>query len=170
MKGYHAIVVGSILILICGCIGSGDTFDKDGALEFSLKVVETYFDNDMGQFLSYLADEVYTLEGEGPSSKKEVENAFSEKEYVADESYANWTMEEYMNIYEPRVMDFDEIRDEFPESESEIKDLGWKFDDDDYLFIGFETKNGDEGPLWDDPLIFAVTHESGEWKFKAFSG
>ena len=167
-----------VLMTIClipGCIkkdeGAGD-FTKEEALEFSLQVVETYFTNDMDEFKSYLDDEIFTLEGDGPLSRSEVILILDENDYVADEEYTDHTYQEYLDTYEPYVMDVDEVSQEFEGLVDNMKEIGWDFDDDDYIFMGWETKSGDEedGFLWDDPLAFGVTHEDGKWAFKAFSG
>ena len=161
----------SAMVLMCGCLGgedeNGGSYDREGALDFSLKVVGTYFDNDKEAFLSYLADEVYSLEEGESYAKSEVEEFLAEEDYIAGEEFAQYSMEEYLDTYDPRVMDHEETESEYPEVVSALKDSGWEFDEDDYIFIGYETKSGDEGPLWDDPLVFGVTHETGEWRLKA---
>ncbi len=175
MKKEVLIGVLVIICLIPGCIKKDDgaeQFDEDGALEFGLKIVETYFTNDMEEFKSYLDDEIFTLEGDGPFSRSEVISFLDEDDYVADEEYPEHTYQEYLDTYKPYVMDVDEVDLEFEGLVGEMKEIGWDFDDDDYIFMGWETSSGDEedGFLWDDPLAFGITHEDGKWAFKAFSG
>ena len=171
IKKAAAFAALSAMILMCGCLGgedeNGGSSDKEGALDFSLKVVGTYFDNDNEAFFSYLADEIYSLEEGESYAKSEVEEMLAEEEFIAGEEFVEYSMEEYLNTYDPRVMDHEEAQYEFPEEVSALKDSGWEFDEDDYIFIGYETKSGEEGPLWDDMLVFGVTHESGEGKLKA---
>jgi len=169
--GYGALLIMLCTVSICGCMGGGeDDLTKEGALEFGLKVVKTFFNNDMEKFISYLDDELVTLEGEGPISKQEARNFLEENGYVADEEFTLHTFDEYMETYDPKVMDADEVNAEWPELAGDMKALGWDFDGNDYIFIGYETKSGDEGFLWDDPLVFGITSEGGHWSFKAFSG
>ena len=172
MRKILLIAVATFSLIACGCIEgeNNESFDREGALEFSLKVVRTYFDNDMEGFISYLADELYSLEGDGPISKDELAPSISAEDHVVDEDYTMYSMEEYTEVYDPRVMDVEEVESEYPGIVSSMESLGWDYGEDDYLFIGWETKSGEEGPLWDDPLSFVVSHESGEWRFKAFSG
>jgi hypothetical protein len=168
--GFSVMVV--MTLSLSGCLGGGseseEKFDKAGALEFSLKVVKTYFDNDMDEFVSYLDDEVYSLEGEGPIAKKDAEDILREDDYVADEDYPTHTYQEYLDTYDPKVLDSKEVTTEHSELIGEMKALGWDYGSDDYLFMGFETKPGKEEFLWDDPLVFVVTCEDGKWAFKAF--
>ncbi|MGA1822582.1 MAG: hypothetical protein ACMUIG_08640 [Thermoplasmatota archaeon] len=176
MKGeIISVAVLSLILIVCGCTSSStsdddQTFDEESAMEFSLVIVQTYFDNDMDEFLSFMADTVYTLEAEGPYTKSFLQENYADNEYVVDEDFADFTMEQYLETYEPRILDHVDVEDEFPGMIQDLKDLGWDYNDDDYLFLGHETKTEDESPLWEDPLIFVISHESGVWRFKAFSG
>jgi hypothetical protein len=77
-------------------------------------------------------------------------------------------MDDYLEVYDPRVLGFDEYMKEYPETA--IPDVGgWSPSEDDFLFVGFEAKPGREGFLWEDLLIFMVTNQSGGWEFIAFS-
>ncbi|MFO8051782.1 MAG: hypothetical protein R6V01_08820 [Thermoplasmatota archaeon] len=172
--GLIATAVLLTAVTFSGCLGEEDNgtnseFNKEGALEFSLKVVGTYFDNQKEEFYSCLGEELYSLEGGQPVSKEDVVGSFDENEYLIDEVYTEHTFEEYMETYEPRVLDQEEIVSEYPEFK-DIEFSGWEPDDDDYLFIGYETKAGKEGFLWEDPLVFMVTFEKGYWTVKAFGG
>jgi len=171
------IVVGVIVITgtIVGlyfALSEGEDFTKEGALKFGLKIVKTYFDNDIAEFKSYLDDEIFCLDGDGPISRAEVIADLDVSGYVVNEDYTEHTYQEYLDTYDPYVMDIDEIKAEFNELVELMISKGWDFDDDDYIFMGWKTKSGnqDDGFLWDDPLAFGITHEGGEWAFKAFSG
>lgn len=143
---------------------------KEEALAFSLRVVETYLTGNYSAFRAVLADQVYTLEGDGPIDPAEVDAwAKEEPSFPDGRDYTHYTMEQYMDTYQPRVVTFDEARAEHPSFNETTWD-GWVPDGDDYIFLGAETKPGREGFLWDDLLAFAATKESGEWRFKAFSG
>jgi len=171
MRAWIPIVALVMIAAGCGCLGGSEkSFDKAGALEFGLKIVKMYFDNDKDGFASLLAKEIYSLEGDGPYGREDVKQDILSEEYLADEDYPDHTMEEYLDVYDPYVLDSAEAEREYPEVIALVRTLGWEFDGNDHLFMGFETKPGKDEFLSDDPLVFAVTCEDDRWEFKAFSG
>ena len=60
-----------------------------------MKVLKTYFDNDFTTFTSYFAQTLYTLEGEGPIPRTEAKKMFKDKEYLVDEDYTVYSIDEY---------------------------------------------------------------------------
>jgi hypothetical protein len=141
---------------------------EDAALDFSLAVVETYFTGDADKFCSYLADTLYTLEGEGPFTKEEAISIIKEdKPFPFGKDYSEFTMEDYLENYRPKIMDYREYSKEYPELSSLSID-GWKPDADDFLFLGYEVKRGKEGFMWDDLLGFMVTYQNKKWEFIVF--
>ena len=172
------LAVFAVLFILCfipGCLDNGgngdDDPEKEAALEFGLKVVQTYFSNDMEKFKSYLDDEVFILDGDGPFSRADAISFLDDADHVASEDYLDHNYQEYLETYDPFVLNVDEVEDEFEGMVDIMIALGWDYDHDDYLFIGFETRSGNEedGFLWDIPLIFGITNEDGYWTFKAFS-
>ena len=144
---------------------------EDAALDFSLAVVETYFTGDADKFCSFLADTFYTLEGEGPITKEEAISIIKEdKPFPFGEDYSEFTMEDYLETYRPKIMDYGEYTKEYPEELSSLSIDGWKPDADDFLFLGHEVKTGKEGFMWDDLLVFMVTYQNKKWEFIASSG
>lgn len=166
-----------VVALAAGCMeerpppGGASLPDPEAeALDFSLQVVETYFTQDYAAFRTMLAPAIYTLEGEGPMTPEDVDAWHArEPPWPAGRDYSGHSMEEYLEVYAPRVLTIEAAQAEHPEFAQMSWD-GWEPDEDDYVFIGWETKPDQEPFLWDDLLAFAVTHESGEWRFKAFSG
>ena len=143
---------------------------EDAALDFSLAVVETYLTGDADKFCSFLADTLYTLEGEGPITKEEAISAIKEdKPFPFGNDYSEFTMEDYLENYRPKIMDYGEYTKEYPELSSLSID-GWKPDADDFLFLGHEVKTGKEGFMWEDLLGFMVTYQNKKWEFIAFPG
>ena len=142
---------------------------KEGALEFSLLLVETYFTGDEDRFCSHLADTLYTIEGEGSFTKEDTISAIKEdKPFPFGRDYSEFTMEHYLENYHPEIMDYEDYS-EYPEL-SGLSIDGWEPDADDFLFLGYEVKLGKEGFMWDDLLVFMVTYQNGKWKYIAFSG
>lgn len=139
------------------------------ALAFSLRVVETYFTGDYSAFRGMLAERVYTLEGEGPYTREDVDAFQRGKPHPSGRDYRNVTLRQYLDAYAPEALTFDEVRAQYPEVGGTTWE-GWTPGPDDYVFLGAKTKEGREPFLWDDLLAFAVSRGSGEWRFKAFSG
>lgn len=143
---------------------------KAEALEFSLGIVQTYLAQDYATFRGALAERIFTLDGEGPYTREDIDSWFAEaRPFPAGRDYSAHSLEEYLDVYAPRMMTFDEAREEHPEL-AQITWEGWTPDKDDQIFLGWETKPGKEPFMWDDLLAFVVTKELGEWRFKAFSG
>ena len=74
---------------------------------------------------------------------------------------------EYLAQYQPQILSYQEAILQFPQFEN-IQIANWTYDDDDYLFLGWNTDTGNNGFIWDDLLVFIVTKESGTWKVIAF--
>jgi len=150
----------------------GERGTKEGALEFSLALVETYFTGDEDKFCSHLADTLYIVgEGAGRITKEEAISIIKEdKPFPFGEDYSEFTIDDYLENYSPKIMDYEEYSKEewavfrlFPID-------GWTPDADDFLFIGYEVKPGKEGFMWDNLLVFMVTYQNEKWEFIAFSG
>lgn len=155
----------------------GETGTKEGALEFSLAHVETYFTGDEDKYFSHLADTIYNF-GEGPSSftKEEIISARKKaKSFTCGYDYSEFTMDDYLENYSTKIMDYEEYynNDELGIKEEWDRFLpfdGWTPDADDFLFLGFEVKTGKEEFMWDDLLVFMVTYQNKKWEIIAFGG
>ena len=162
-----------ILIPISGCTtnggGGAKIGTKDGALDFSLKIIESYIDGDVDAYISYCADNLYCLDGDGPLSMDEWEPILREDEpFPAGRDYSDYTMEDFFAAYEYGIYDYAQYRVEFDFVE-ELDFEDWTPDEDDFLFLANE-KEEDEGFIWDDLLVFMVTCEKGHWELNALSG
>ena len=143
---------------------------KEGALTFSLKIVETYIEGDADRFCSYLADYIYTLEGEGPIEKIELCEYLSEESpFPVGHDYSQYTMDDYLDNYNPYIMDYEEYSEVYP-SISNLNIDGWTPDADDFLFIGWELQRDKEDFMWEDLLAYMVTYQNDEWELIALSG
>ena len=143
---------------------------KEGALIFSLKIVETYIEGDADRYCSYLADYIYSLEGEGPIEKIELCEYLSEESpFPFGHDYSQYTMDDYLDNYNPYIMDYEEYSEVYP-SISNLNIDGWTPDADDFLFIGWELQRDREDFMWDDLLAYMVTYQNDEWELIALSG
>lgn len=149
----------------------GETGTKEGALEFSLAHVETYFTGDEDKYCSHLADTIYNL-GEGQSSftKEEVISFIKEiKPFPFGYDYSEFTMDDYLENYSTKIMDYEEYYKE--EWDRGFPIDGWTPDADDFLFLGYEVKPGKEGfIIFNQIFIFMVTYQNEKWEFITFIG
>ena len=150
----------------------GETGTKEGALEFSLLLMETYFTGDEDKYCSHLADTIYNL-GEGLKrsfTKEEVISAIKEeKPFPYGYDYSEFTMDDYLENYSTKIMDYEEYSKE--EWDSVFPIDGWTPDADDFLFLGFEVKPGKEGfIIFDNIFGFMVTYQNEKWEFISFPG
>lgn len=170
MREVLAAGVCALLLFFSGCVSVNEEQVKEEALDFSLEIVGTYLTGDVDRFCSFFTDPLYTLEDEGPFSRSEViRDLKARTPFPAGYDYSGYTMEDYLEVYEPRVLEFDEYMKEYPGLET-LEVGGWSPGEDDFLFVGSKTRPGREGFLWDDLLIFMVTDRSGEWELIALSG
>ena len=155
------------LSVVAGCGSDSPTdspTDREEALDFSLRVVETFVEADLATFESFLADTLYILEAHEPSiavDELDLDGLFAELERELE----GFTMEDYHARYAPRVLDY-----------AEYSQLGvgddltyWSLTPDDFLFVGSELKPGQEEFILDDLLVFVVTKHSGRWIVRAMS-
>ena len=149
--------------------------EKEEALEFALSMVETYFTKDCDAFYDKLSNPLHTLEEDIDIIKtNEIRNLFCEPaSQETPDTYTflgmtgNYTFQEYLNIYDHRVLSKTEYEQEFPSFKNLInfnKEIG------NYLFVGWETKPNQEGFMWDDYLAFMVRRINGQWKISALLG
>ena len=149
-----------------------ETGTKEGALEFSLAHVETYFTGDEDKYCSHLADTIYNL-GEGLKrsfTKEEVIRAIKEeKPFPYGYDYSEFTMDDYLENYSTKIMDYEEYSKE--EWGSVFPIDGWTPDADDFLFLGSEVKPGKEGFIIShDIFAFMVTYQNEKWEIILLNG
>lgn len=135
---------------------------KSGALDFSLKVVRSFIENDTTVFKTFFADTVYFLESHEeprPTSSIPITELFSQFDY------SDYTMDDFNNNYSSQILKYNGYKNEKWVTTLEY----WHPDSEDYLFIAPFIEGGNNF-MWDDLLIFVVTKRSGEWKIRAFAG
>lgn len=142
---------------------------KEEALNFSLQIVNTYFTKDYLAFISFLTPKTYTLEGEGPFDKQFVTAKLQEEPFPFGRDYSEYTLSDYLENYNPKILSFEEYALIYPHI-ANLNIDGWSPNEDDFLFVGYETKPGKSEFMWDDLLVFMVTCENNEWRLIAFSG
>jgi hypothetical protein len=148
-----------------------ETGTKEGALEFSLAHVETYFTGDEDKFCSHLADTIYFVEEGGVSiTKEEVISMFKEnKPFTYGYDFSEFTMDDYLENYSTKIMDYEEYSKE--EWDSVFPIDGWTPDADDFFFIGLEVKPGKEGFIIPFELLrFMVTYQNEKWEIILLDG
>ncbi len=149
--------------------GSAARHSKVAALAFAETVVQTYLDGDHERFRSYLADTLYTLEGEGPFEAATLDLG---DPFPFGKDYSTNSMAEVKAAHPFAIYSHDELS-AFP-GLTELTVGGWRPDADDYLFVGIR-ENDRGGPvtpeiIWDDLMVFMVTYQNGRWELICFSG
>jgi hypothetical protein len=160
----------SILFFSITPIFPDEDYIKEQGLRFCLDVIETYLTGDLEKYCTYLADYIYSLDGAGPLSRETVFDIFSNDDpFPGGNDYSIYSITDYLETYEPVILKFKEYIEEYP-SLLNLDIDGWSPDEDDFLFIGYRVKTGQEAFLWDDLLVFMVTHSYGVWMIIAISG
>lgn len=158
------------------CVGEGEEGDGDElnlsgdklqAKEFSLQIVKTYSDDDCDAFYDALLDTIYLLDGDGPVEKssetKEILCNSHSKAFREERTY-----QDYLDLYEIEILEKAEYDVDYPEIESLQV---FETTSDDYLFIGWETKDSQqENFVWGDMFFFMVRKTGDGWRISALSG
>ncbi len=152
-----------VLISLTACsknnpVKTEPTTLKDEAKSFALDVVKSYISNDTLTFKSYLGDTLYSLEAGDkpiPVDSISVSDLFSRFDYSA------YSMNDYLDVYEPIIMDYDAYSKVNPGWLDQF--IYWHPDNQDFLFFGSREKQGKQGFMWDDLLGFMVSKRSGHW-------
>lgn len=163
-KKTKQIILISLALLILGCSKDNPVQPKEidlktEALEFGLKVVETYFEKDTTTYKSFFTDTLYFLESwEKPMAVSEIN--FTQW-FSGLFDYSQYTMDDYNDTYSPLVYEYTIYKDL-------IGTLTyWQPDSEDFLFIGSMVKEGKTEFMWDDLLGFMISKRTGEWKIRA---
>ena len=167
MKARTLILITFIIGLIFwGCDNSTKPKEesdlKSEALDFSLKVIKSYIENDTTAYKTFLSDTLYLMESSEepiPTSSISVTEIFSKFDY------SNYTMGDFNNNYSSEIFEYNEYKNQEWVTSLEY----WHPDSEDYLFITTFIE-GSENFMWRDLRIYVVTKRSGEWKIRAITG
>ena len=134
------------------------------ALEFSLGLVETFFDNSEESFeewRSFWADPIHLI-FQGTSLPLAAFNYDGSHPFGRD--YTDYDLDDYLSVYSPRAVHWPALVEEYPELEESLNTL-LSVGADDWVFLGSEIQEGEQGFLWEDYLVFGVTYsEEKGWK------
>lgn len=147
---------------------SSTKLDKQ-ALDFSLKMVKHYFEEDCEAAYAMMADSMLTIDGDGVFAKaplkerlcKGIKKAIRDK----DKSY-----QDYLNTYNPSVLDSKALQEKFPKLN--YPDYYTPLPNDRF-FLGFEFKEGvskDKNFIWDDLFFFVIRKTGNQWKMIGVEG
>lgn len=151
-------------MLISGCTSDKNNQDvKEDALEFSLKIIETYLTGNSDKYLSYHTNVVYLLGQNRSLNREELNQTVNSQTFPHGEDYSDYTMDDYLETYDQEIMDYKEYISEYPSIKNVSID-GWSPNEDDYIFFGYEVKPEKEGFMWDDLLTFMVSNQGGSWE------
>ena len=172
MRKIYLLLLGLVFLSACfqqsypqqPIIIDPDLSEKEVALAFSLRIVESYFDRDCDFFYDSIGDVIYTFDNREVHSKDEID-----KEDLCGSLDSavrgDYTYEDYLNFYNYVVLDKEEYEREYPQ----VGDLQFTPDAVDYLFVGSEAK-GDLKFIWDDMYAFTVANTKDGWRITGVSG
>ena len=135
-------------------------------LEFALSIVESFFNNDCRTFYDTLTNPFYSLGADIEIFKhpEMVSGACDSNFYDT----GNRTFQDYLDTYEPRILNYAEYYSESPGLFDFLTKLN--AGENDYLFIGRETKPGQEDFISEELALFMVRRINGKWKISALLG
>lgn len=141
---------------------------KMEAKEFSMFIINTYFEEDCDEFFGYLSDSIMIMDGDGIFATKGHNEKLcsSVKKAIRDKEK---TIDNYVQTYKIEMLNREELELKF---KAKLPDY-YITTDFDYFFLGFELKEGVEKSnpfIWDDMFMFMVRKENNIWKLKGISG
>jgi hypothetical protein len=166
MKHIFIFLIATLAILSCSDsdnpIKSGEDNIIEEAQDFSLKVLDCYFTQDTLTFSNYLNDDIYIIDPNQPPYKKD---EFIVSHYLSAYDYSNYSLADYKETYFYEIVSYDQYYEKYGSWFDMLK--YWSPKEDDYLFEGYQIKEGKQPFMNVRVLFFFVTKSSGEWKIRA---
>ncbi|MFV0346758.1 MAG: hypothetical protein ACK5IQ_11010 [Bacteroidales bacterium] len=141
---------------------------RQEAREFSLSVVQTYFDEDFNKYWSFVSDTIIILPANKVIPIADMKDALcsSLKRAIRNKDK---TFQDYLDSYKVEILTKEELEDMFgkPIPESAMSS------DSDFFFMGNNAKESIasfEDFIWDDFFLFLVRKVDGKWFLKGFAG
>ncbi len=131
--------------------------DKDLALNFALSFINSSMSDDLPSFYNNLDQTVYSLHTGTGGSKFRVK--------PPENYYTNYSLADYTAKYQHKIYSYNEYSKLFPHWVSHNRQ--WSPDRNTYLFFGSAVKDGKEGFITDDILVFMCKEINNEWKIVA---
>ncbi len=172
---YYLMLLGLFGMLFFGACSSSkkvvkNTSDlRQEAKDFSLNIIESYFNSDCEKLYDSLSDSILLMDGDGIIAKNDVKEKSCKSVRKAIYNKEK-TFQDYLNDYTIEVLT----------SKEAIESLHGKklpdyyiTTDLDYFFLGGKLKEGKQRSdnwIWNDMFIFMVRKENGVWKVKGATG
>ncbi len=144
---------------------------REQAMSMGMDVVQSYFDGNPEVFIDMLHHTLPQIgrEGEAMDGEYFKEVVRHSTPYPSGEDLSAYTMEDYQAVYNPLVLTYEEAIEQlgYPEVEGD----GWVPEPTDFLFIGFNLKEGkvqSDKFIRDGLISFVFGIRDGEWKFVGF--
>ncbi len=142
---------------------------KSQAKEFSLEIVQSYFEGDCNKYFDFWSDTLLIMDGDGIVYKNATPKDKICKSYEKAIRTKGKTYDDYLKTYKVELLTPVELVERFKKKLPEY----YYTSEYDYFFLGFELKEGldkSKNFIWDDMFIFMVRKERGKWVFKGISG
>ena len=144
---------------------------REQAMSMGMDVVQSYFDGNPEVFIDMLHHTLPQIgrEGEAMDGEYFKEVVRHSTPYPSGEDLSAYPMEDYQAVYNPLVLTYEEAIEQlgYPEVEGD----GWVPEPTDFLFIGFNLKEGkvqSDKFIRDGLISFVFGIRDGEWKFVGF--
>ena len=139
---------------------------RDAAQEFSLDIIQTYFDENADLFETFLHDPILLAGTNTVYTREEYADVMlNPAPFPAGHDLTAYTMNDYLRVYDPGVYTFQEASDLF--GLPLFDEDGWVPEDDEYLFVGFFRADGvpySEEFIAIGLVTFVVAEREGDWK------
>lgn len=177
MKSARAVAVlaaGALFLGLSGCSKNNPVASQEElkaeAYEFGLQVVQANIEEDATTFMSFLGDTLYIMEHwDEPVPRNQITPSVI-ADIFAKFDYSGYTMEDYLEVYSPEVLSYDDVKADVGGAAWLDSLRYWRFDEKDFVFDGSQVKPGKQEFMWDDLLVWVVSKRTGQWKIRAASG
>ena len=139
---------------------------RDAAQEFSLDIIQTYFDNDAPSWERLVHDPLYLAGTNTVYERSEYTGMMLDPtQFPAGHDLTSYSMEDYLRVYDAGVYTFQEASDNF--GLPVFDEDAWIPEDDEFLFVGFFRREGipySEEFMPVGLVLFVVGKRDGAWK------
>lgn len=148
-----------------------EIIQKEEALSFSLKIVKSYFNNDCETYFEFLEKELYIMEDNKIVNLEEIDG-IKEKlcKSISKAVKGDFNYQNYLDSYNFKIMKKSEYDSEIISFEQQKNIDFSSFSSNDYLFVGYQVKEGKKSFVWDDLLLFMVKVKENKWTISGISG
>ena len=144
---------------------------REEALRLGFRIIQSYFDNDPQPFIDIIADQLPQIGREGETMDGDYfrELVAHAEPYPSGEDLTMYTMEQYLDVFHPLVVTYEEAVDHF--GFPPVTNGGWIPEPNDFIYFGGilqDSFSENDKFIRDGLNSFVFGERDGVWLFVGF--